>query len=137
MEKEPLTDIRELMENPNYDKEQVLLTQKSLLEYKRNRLNGIIELINDVMEGVNTMNFEAFTDEDANKIMGHSLEIMGKKEKEVLIKKFCSLTQRNMQRQKPSVWHILWIKQKLTLRILINPIREYERYFNKTGNRRR
>lgn len=39
----PLIDIKKIMENPNYDKEQALLTQKNLLEQKRNRLNGIIE----------------------------------------------------------------------------------------------
>ena len=53
----PLIDIKKIMENPNYDKEQALLTQKNLLEQKRNRLNGIIELITDVMKGVNTSNF--------------------------------------------------------------------------------
>ncbi len=42
-------------------REQALLKQKKLLEQKRNRLNGIIELITDVMKGVNTMGFEAFT----------------------------------------------------------------------------
>ena len=53
----PLIDIKKIMENPNYDKEQALLTQKNLLEQKRNRLNGIIEFITDVMKGVNTSNF--------------------------------------------------------------------------------
>lgn len=62
-----LNDIKKIMENPNYDKEQVLLDQKRLLERKRNRLNGIIELINDVMKGVNTMSFEAFSNDDIKK----------------------------------------------------------------------
>lgn len=46
----PLADIRRILDNPDYDREQVLRTQKSLLERKRNRLNGIIELITDVMK---------------------------------------------------------------------------------------
>ena len=74
----PLTDIKKIMDNPNYDKEQALLTQKSLLEQKRNRLNGIIELITDVMKGVNTMSFEAFTNEDVQKMVNHTLECMSK-----------------------------------------------------------
>ena len=41
----PLTDIKKIMDTPNYDKEQILATQKLLLEQKRNRLNGIIELL--------------------------------------------------------------------------------------------
>ena len=44
----PLMDIKSIMEDPSYDKEQALLAQKKLLEQKRNRLNGIIELITDV-----------------------------------------------------------------------------------------
>ena len=38
----PLIDIKKIMDTPNYDKEQILITQKALQEQKRNRLNGII-----------------------------------------------------------------------------------------------
>lgn len=41
-------------------------------------MNGIIELITDVMKGVNTMSFEAFTNEDVQKIVNHTLESMSK-----------------------------------------------------------
>lgn len=68
----PLIDIKRMIESPNYDKEQVLLAQKNFLERKRNRLNGIIELICDVMKGVNTMSFEAFSTEDVQKILDHT-----------------------------------------------------------------
>ncbi len=86
-----LADIKKIMGNPDYDKEQALLTQKFLLEKKRNRLNGIIELINDVMKGVNTMSFEAFSDEDIIKIIDHSLDLQGKDSMEAIIKRFGSL----------------------------------------------
>lgn len=72
----PLEDIKKIMDNPNYDKEQALLTQKNLLEQKRNRLNGIIELISDVMKGVNTMSFEAFSNDEIQKILDHTLGCM-------------------------------------------------------------
>ncbi len=65
----PLHDIKKIMDNPNYDKKQALLSQLALLEHKRNRLNGIIELIKDVLEGVNTMSFEAFNEQDIKKII--------------------------------------------------------------------
>lgn len=87
----PLIDIKEIMENSNFDKEQILSTQKSLLENKRNRLNGIIELITDVMEGVNTMNFEAFNDDDVQKIFDHIQECMSKEAFEEQIKKYGSI----------------------------------------------
>ncbi len=65
----PLEEIKEIMENPNYDKKQALLVQRSLLERKRDRLNGIIQLITDVMEGINTMSFENFMDNDIQVII--------------------------------------------------------------------
>lgn len=87
----PLQDIKEIMDNPNYDKEQALLTQKALLEQKRNRLNGIIELISDVMKGVNTMSFAAFNNEEIEKILYHTLQCMSKESLEKQIQKYGSV----------------------------------------------
>ncbi len=84
----PLEDIKNIMNHPDYDREQVLLTQKALLEQKRNRLNGIIELITDVLKGVNTMNFEAFSDEEVEKILDHTLQCMSKESLKEQIQKY-------------------------------------------------
>lgn len=84
----PLIDIKKIMDNPNYDKEQALLAQKSLLEQKRNRLNGIIELITDVMKGVNTMSFGAFSNEEVQKMVNHTLECMSKESLDKLVEKY-------------------------------------------------
>ena len=70
----PLETIKKLLENPELDRKEILLFQKTLLERKRNRLNGIIELIEDVREGVNTMSFEAFNEEDIERIVEHTIE---------------------------------------------------------------
>ncbi len=80
-----------MMNHPDYDREQVLLTQKTLLEHKRNRLNGIIELIADVMKGVNTMSFEAFTNEDVGKIIDHTLGCMSKESLDKQVEKYGSM----------------------------------------------
>ena len=87
----PLIDIKKIMDTPNYDKEQILITQKALLEQKRNRLNGIIELITDVMKGVNTMSFEAFSNDEVQKIVNHTLECMSKENIDELVQKYGSL----------------------------------------------
>ena len=87
----PLIDIKKIMDTPDYDKEQVLLTQKLILEQKRNRLNGLIELITDVMKGVNTMSFEAFSNEDVQKIVNHTLECMSKENIDEQIQKYGSM----------------------------------------------
>ena len=87
----PLTEIKKIMDTPDYDKEQVLFTQKFLLEQKRNRLDGIIELITDVMKEVNTMSFEAFSNEDVQKIVNHTLECMPKESLDKQVQEFGSL----------------------------------------------
>ncbi|CUO02999.1 MerR family transcriptional regulator [Hungatella hathewayi] len=87
----PLMDIKKIMDDPNYDKEQALLAQKSLLEQKRNRLNGIIELITDVMKGVNTMSFGAFSNEEVQKMVNHTIESMSKKGLEEQVQKHGSM----------------------------------------------
>lgn len=87
----PLADIKKVMENPEYDKQKALAVQKSLLERKRNRLNGIIELIDDVMKGVNTMSFGAFTEADVKKIIDHSLELQSQESLDAIIEQFGSL----------------------------------------------
>lgn len=87
-----LKDIKAIMENPDYDREQVLLTQKNLLERKRNRLNGIIELIDDrISGGVGTMNFEVFDDKEIKKILDHSLELQSEEAKAAIIQKYGSI----------------------------------------------
>lgn len=87
----PLADIKEMMDNPDYDREQALSVQKTLLEHKRNRLNGIIELIADVMKGVNTMSFEAFNTEDVQKIIDHTLSCMSKESIDEQVEKYGSM----------------------------------------------
>lgn len=92
-----LSDIKEIMDSPGYDKEQVLLTQKALLEKKRNSLNGLIELITDVMKGVNTMSFEAFNDKDVQQILDHMCECISPEDLEQQIKKYGSVDKMREQ----------------------------------------
>ena len=114
----PLVEIKNIMENPNYDKEKILATQKALLEKKRNRLDGIIQLISDVMKGVNTMNFEAFNNEDCKKIVDHMISTMPTEEKEALIKEYGSVVafqtfiSENLQDEKVNAQIIKWYGSK-------------------------
>lgn len=114
----PLTEIKDIVWNPEFDKEKVLAAQKALLEKKRNRLDGMIELISDVMKGVNTMNFEAFNDADSKKIVGHMLAAMPEEERAAFIKQYGSLgsfashVSENLQDEKTSAQLIKWYGSK-------------------------
>ena len=59
-----LSDIKVFMKGSESDNRKILEIQKMMLELKRNRLNGIIELISDVLEGEDKMSFEAFNEDD-------------------------------------------------------------------------
>ena len=84
----PLEKIRKLMEHPEIDRQEILMVQQAALERKRNRLNGIIELIRDVRKGVNTMSFEAFTEEDIDKITEHTIKQMKPEDIRRFVEKF-------------------------------------------------
>lgn len=87
----PLGTIKKILENPELDRKEILLFQKALLERKRNRLNGIIELIEDVREGVNTMSFEAFSEDDIERIEEHTIENIKPEQLQDFIQKFGSI----------------------------------------------
>ena len=87
----PLETIKKLLENPELDRKEILLLQKTLLERKRNRLNGIIELIDDVREGVNTMSFEAFSEDDVERIVKHTIEKIKPEQLQDFTQKFGSI----------------------------------------------
>ena len=61
----PLSQIKEIMNNPNYDKEEALIKQKELLIQQRQRIEGLIKLIEKRIEGDNNMSFKEF---DMNEI---------------------------------------------------------------------
>ena len=61
----PLSQIKEIMNNPNCDKEEALKKQKELLIQQRQRIEGLIKLIEKRIEGDNNMSFKEF---DMNEI---------------------------------------------------------------------
>ncbi|MCI1996960.1 MerR family transcriptional regulator [Clostridium luticellarii] len=56
----PLKEVRKIMTEPSFDKMEALKNQKKLLVLKRNRLNGLIGLINKTLKGESTMSFKEF-----------------------------------------------------------------------------
>ena len=84
----PLSEIKVIMKDSESDNRKILETQKMMLEMKRNRLNGIIELISDVLKGEDKMSFETFNKDDIQKIIQHSLKIMSEEDKKIIIEHY-------------------------------------------------
>lgn len=56
----PLSQIKQIICNPQFDPSEALFKQKELLIAKRDRLNGLIALVNSTIKGDATMNFKEF-----------------------------------------------------------------------------
>lgn len=84
----PLSEIKAIMKDSESDSRKILEAQKMMLEMKRNRLNGMIELISDVLKGEDKMSFEAFQEEDIQKIISHSLEVMSEEGRKLIVDQY-------------------------------------------------
>lgn len=56
----PLNDIKEMMTNSGYKKEEALCKHRELLLKKRTRIDNLINLLDRTMKGNNTMSFQEF-----------------------------------------------------------------------------
>ncbi|MEG2175863.1 MAG: MerR family transcriptional regulator [Oscillibacter sp.] len=63
----PLGDIGKIMHHPGYDREKALQKHRELLLKKRQRLDGLLALLDQTMKGENTMNFKEFDTSDLDK----------------------------------------------------------------------
>ena len=55
-----LKDIKKIMDDPHFDKISAFQEQKKLIEAKRNRLNGLLELLEKLEKGETCMSFKEF-----------------------------------------------------------------------------
>ncbi len=56
----PLKDIKEIMANPNFDKLKAFTKQKELIRVKRDRLDGLLNLLEKLEKGESCMSFKEF-----------------------------------------------------------------------------
>lgn len=55
-----LTEIKEIITNPNFNKYEALENQRALMIKKRNRIDSLIELLDYTLKGDNDMSFKQF-----------------------------------------------------------------------------
>lgn len=89
----PLKEIKNLMENPSFDKEKTLRRQKQLLLMKKNRLSGLICLIDEILKGENTMSFKEFSQSEIEKLFDELMSDIREEQLQELIKPFGSKEQ--------------------------------------------
>jgi len=83
----PLKEVKEIMASAHFDKMQALKSHEKLLVLKRNRLNGLIELVNKTLKGEKTMSFKEF---DMSEYF-NALEEFKTEHKNIIIKSYGSM----------------------------------------------
>jgi len=83
----PLKDVKEIMASAHFDKMQSLKSHEKLLILKRNRLNGLIELVNKTLKGEISMSFKEF---DMSEYY-NALEEFKTEHKNIIIKSYGSM----------------------------------------------
>lgn len=87
----PLKEVKNMITSAGYDKVQALKKQQKLLILKRNRLNGLITLIDQTIKGENTMSFKEF---DMSEYI-NALEEFKREHEEEIIKYYGSIEKYN------------------------------------------
>lgn len=82
----PLKQIKFFLENPGLDKNQLLSSQKRMLEHKKERLEGIISSIEDILKGDKKMDFSVFERSEIEQMYSDMESNMTDEQKDCFVK---------------------------------------------------
>ncbi len=86
----PLKNIKAIMNDPAFDRNRVLQSQRNMLVMKKERLERLIGSIDHILGGKNDMDFEIFNQEDIDSIFRAQMEHMPEGQKKAMVEKFGS-----------------------------------------------
>lgn len=86
----PLKEIRAMIENPALDRNQILQMQRKMLATKKERMERLIASIDDILKGVNKMDFAIFDKSEIEEMFQTMFEHMPENMREMAIKEFGS-----------------------------------------------
>lgn len=86
----PLKEIRAMIENSALDRNQILQMQRKMLVTKKERMERLIANIDDILKGVNKMDFAIFDKAEIEEMFQTMFEHMPENMREMSIKEFGS-----------------------------------------------
>ena len=87
----PLKEIKAVMENPDFDRNQILQMQRKMLMVKKERIERLIASIDDILKGDNRMDFTVFDETEIHTMYDSLVEQMNDEQKKIFIKHYGSL----------------------------------------------
>ncbi len=87
----PLKEIKAVMENPAFDKSQVLQMQRKVLVAKKERLERLVAAIDDILKGDNRMDFTVFKEEEISTLYNEMARNMNDGQKAIFASQYGSM----------------------------------------------
>jgi len=87
----PLKDIKTVIHNPTFDRNQILQMQRKMLVAKKERIERLIAGIDEILKGESKMEFEIFNRSEIEKMYGAMIENMTEAQKQLFIEHYGSL----------------------------------------------
>jgi len=84
----PLKEIKMMIENKMLDRNQLLQSQKKMLELKKERLERLISTIDDILKGDNKMNFEVFNNAEIEELYQAMVSHMPEEMKQTVAREY-------------------------------------------------
>ena len=87
----PLKDIKAVIQNPSFDRNQILQMQRKMLVAKKERIERLIASIDDILKGESKMGFEIFNKSEIEEMCSAMIENMKEEQKQVFIEQYGSI----------------------------------------------
>ena len=84
----PLKEIKAVMENPAFERNQILQMQRKMLAAKKERMERLIASIEDILKGENKMDFAIFDRTEIEEMFRQTYERMPEKIRQLAIEEF-------------------------------------------------
>ena len=87
----PLKEIKDIIENPALDKNQILQMQREMLMAKKERMERLIASIDKILKGDDAMDFEVFNKTELEDMYHSMVTNMSKEQKAIFIERYGSM----------------------------------------------
>ena len=87
----PLKEIKAIVENPALDRNQILQMQRNMLTAKKERMERLIDSIDDILKGENKMDFAVFSKTEMEEMFQTMIEHMPENIRDIAVKEFGSI----------------------------------------------
>lgn len=87
----PLKEIKAIIENPVLERNQILQMQRKMLVAKKERMERLINSIDDILKGENKMDFAIFSKTEVEELFQTMIEHMPENMKNLAVKEFGSI----------------------------------------------